>query len=113
MPEFYAISIFRKGEYGAAMVPVSAVVRGVPSTIRHIVLFTILTVACTLLLALDPFVHTVVAAVLVAISMVWLYIVSKGLFAKNAVQWARKEFHFSLVFLIVFCVAIAANPYMP
>ncbi len=113
MPEFYAISIFRKDEYAKASVPVSAVVRGVPATVRQIVIYTVLTVMSTLALIVSPLTSWTMTTILSIVCAVWLYVVLQGLFMKNTVRWAKKEFHTALIFLVVFCVAISINPYFP
>ena len=112
MPEFYAISIFRRAEYQKANVPVSSVVRGVPDTTRHIVAYALLTVVVTLSLGLSPLTSWTTWLVLGAVSARWLQIVFRGLSTKNAERWARQEFHFALIFLVVFCVVISLNPYL-
>lgn len=113
MPEFYAISIFRKDEYAKAKVPVSAVIRGVKTTTLHIVVFTFFTVICTLALAFDPLTSWTMLIVLAAISLRWIFIAGQGVGAKDAAAWAKKEFHFALIFLVVFCIVISLNPYLP
>lgn len=113
MPEFYAISIFRRDEYAKADVPVSAVVRGVLATIRHIVVFTIFTVASTLALTASPLTSLTMTLVLGGVGVYWLFIAGQGLSAKDADMWARKEFHTALLFLVVFCVVISINSYLP
>lgn len=113
MPEFYAISIFRKDEYAKAKVPVSAVVRGVPATVRQIVAYTVLTVASTLALVISLLTSWTMLIVLSVVCARWLYVAGQGLFAKDAAVWAKKEFHFALIFLVVFCVVISLNPYLP
>lgn len=113
MPEFYAISIFRRKEYAKAGVPVSAVVRGEKATARQIFVFTILTSASALALIVSPLTSWTMIAVLALVCVYWLYVASKGLYAKDLAAWARKEFHFALIFLVTFCVMISINPYLP
>lgn len=113
MPEFYAISIFRKDEYAKAGVPVSAVVRGVPATIHHILLYTFLTIVCTLALALSPLTSWTMLLVLSTVCVWWLFIAGQGFKTKDASAWAKKEFRFALIFLVVFCVILSTNPYLP
>ena len=113
MPEFYAISIFRKDEYAKAGVPVSGVIRGVSVTIRHIFVFVILTIAATLALVVSPLTSVSMLLVLGGVSVWWLYVAAQGFRIKDAKVWAKKEFHAALIFLVVFCVIISANPYLP
>lgn len=112
MPEFYAISVFRRDEYAKAGVPVSAVVRGVPATIRQIFVYTILTVSSALALMVTPMTSRTMLVVLFIVSARWLYIVYEGLSTKDPAAWAKKEFHFALIFLMAFCIILAANPYL-
>lgn len=113
MPEFYAISVYRKDEYAKAGVPVSAVIRGVSATIRQIFVYTVLTTVSVLALVISPLTSKTMLIVLGIVCMRWLYITYKGLTAKEPALWAKKEFHFALVFLVVFCVVLALNPYLP
>lgn len=113
MPEFYAISIYRRKEYASAGVPVSAVKRGVPATIRQIFAYTVLTVLITIALKLSSLTSWTMWIVLLGISMRWLQVAAAGLKTKDPAVWAKKEFHFALMFLMVFSIIIAINPYLP
>lgn len=113
MPEFYAISIFREKEYAEANVPVSSVVRGAKVTARQIIIYTVLTVVCTLALVVSPLTSWTMMVVLIVTCLWWIAIVLPGLSAKNLAAWARKEFHFALIFLVIFCVVLSLNPYLP
>lgn len=113
MPEFYAISIYRRDEYAKAGVPVSAVVRGVPATIRQIFIYTVLTAISTLALIVSPLTSWTMWLVLFVVCAYWLYVAGQGFTAKDAAKWAKKEFHFALMFLVVFCIVISINPYLP
>jgi heme O synthase-like polyprenyltransferase len=46
-------------------------------------------------------------------SVVWISVAAKGLWATDPAVWAKNEFHFALIFLVVFCVVISINPYVP
>lgn len=113
IPEFYAISIFRKEEYSAAGVPVSAVARGVPATVIQIIVFTILTVASAMALAISPLTSTSMLILLALMSAAWLYVECLGPYRKDVKKWAKKEFHYALFFLIVFCLILSINTFMP
>lgn len=113
MPEFYSISIFRKTEYAKAGVPVSAVVRGVPATIRQIFVYTILTIGCLLALAVSPLTSWSYWVLMLILNFRWLQLSVEGFLAADKSEWARRNFHYSLVVLVAFCLAIAANPWLP
>lgn len=112
MPEFYSISIFRREEYAKAGVPVSAVVRGVESTTKHIFIFILLTIVCSLLLGLSNLTGWVMWFVLFALSVRWIHIGYEGLVANNKTKWAKAEFHYALIYLVVFSIIISINPYL-
>lgn len=112
MPEFYSIAIFRKSEYAKAGIPVSSVVRGVTATKRQIFVYTILTVACLLLLGAMPLTGFTYFAVALVLSARWLQLAAEGLITTNDHEWARRNFHYSLVVLVIFSIIISINPYL-
>lgn len=112
MPEFYSISIYRRKEYAAAGIPVSSVVRGVAKTKRQIFVYTLLTVISSLLLATTPLAGWTYFAVMLVFSMRWLQLSAEGLFSSDDDAWARRNFHYSLVILIIFSLVISLNPWL-
>lgn len=112
MPEFYSISIFRKSEYAKAGVPVSSVVRGIAATKRQIFVYTLLTIICLLLLGAMPLTGFCYFAVVFILSARWLQIAVEGLLMTDDINWAKRNFHYSLVVLVVFSVVISINPYI-
>ncbi|MDQ3094015.1 MAG: heme o synthase [bacterium] len=113
MPEFYSISIYRKKEYAAAGVPVSSVVRGVATTKLHIYIYTLLTVASILALALMPLASTMYFIIMLLVSLYWLKVAFEGISTKNDNVWSKRNFQASLVVLVVFSVFISINSYLP
>ncbi len=113
MPEFYSIAVFRKAEYAKAGIPVSSVKRGIPATIRHIFIYTILTVACLLGLAVSPLTSWTYWVLMLVLSLRWLQLAAEGFLAHNKEQWARRNFHYSLAVLVLFCLTISVNPWLP
>lgn len=113
MPEFYSISIYRRQEYAQAGIPVSAVVRGVAATKRQIFFYTILTVASMLGLAVTPLASLTYLTVVLAFGAYWLQLAAEGLVTTDNNAWARRNFHFALIILIVFSLIISLNPWLP
>jgi protoheme IX farnesyltransferase len=113
MPEFYSISIYRRKEYAAAGVPVSAVVRGVPRTIRQIFAYTLLFVLFTLALGLLGHTSLSYLVVMALLGLYWLYLGVQGFAAKDSSAWARRMFKFSLTALLVFCGLISIDAWLP
>lgn len=112
MPEFYSISIYRKKEYAKAGVPVSSVIRGIPVTKQHIYMYTVLTVACILALAATPLASVAYLLIMLALCALWIKKTFEGFRAKDNDSWARSNFHFALIVLVVFSLVISINPYL-
>ncbi|HET8709475.1 MAG TPA: heme o synthase [Candidatus Saccharimonadales bacterium] len=104
MPEFYSISIYRHDEYKAAGVPVMSVVAGIRSTKIQIYIYTVLFVACTLLLTILGYTGFVYLFVMAALGGYWLWLAAIGLQVQSEKTnaWARRMFHFSLIMLLAF-----------
>lgn len=112
-PEFYSISIYRAREYAKAKVPVSSVVRGIPATIRQIFIYTLLATLFLLLLKLDERASWTYFVVMLLVSTRWIALSAKGFSTKNPESWAKKNFHFTLKVLLIFCFIISINSRLP
>jgi len=113
-PEFYSISIYRHKEYKAAGIPVISVVRGVPRTIRWILVNTVLYVAFTI--ALTPLGYTgwIYFAVMIISGLHWIYVGFQGLSSKDPEHWARKRmFRLSMYYILLLCVMLSVGPLLP
>jgi protoheme IX farnesyltransferase len=123
MPHFYAIAMFRLEEYKAAGIPVLPAVKGMKATKVHILLYIIAFIIATALLTLCGYAGLVYLIVLLVVGFIWLWRALQGFKSKdsaNAIstaerdaKWARKLFRFSLIVLLVFCVALAVAPLLP
>jgi protoheme IX farnesyltransferase len=107
MTHFFAISIFREGEYAAAGLPVMSVHSGVWRTKALMIIYA-------LLFALSAWALYVVAnlGALYAWSiglgtLVWIILSLLGLNAKDTARWARTVFFYSIALLLLFCATIA------
>jgi protoheme IX farnesyltransferase len=113
IPEFYSISIYRKREYAEAGVPVSSVIRGISATKRQILVYTILAVASLLALAATPLASLTYLVIMLVFGAYWLQLTAEGLMTKDNDNWSRRNFHFSLVILVVFSLTISINSWLP
>lgn len=113
MPEFYSISIYRRKEYAAAHIPVISVVRGIKRTKWHIAWFTLAFVATTLLIPVFGYAGYMYTLVMGVVGVYWLWLAVQGLKATDDNRWARKMFRFSLIALLVFCLMISVEAYLP
>lgn len=113
MPHFYAIALFRQKEYARAGLPVLPVARGAAVTKQYIIAFIVLfTVAAAALTVLDVTGLTYLV-VMVALGLGWLWRGLKGFFTENDAKWGGSMFGFSLQVLLIFCVLISLDAFLP
>src|SRR5260221_4137934 len=109
MPHFYAIALYRLGDYTNASIPVLPVRKGIFVTKIHIVLYILAFLVASLSLSifgLTGYIYFVVAALL---GLLWLIFGIQGFMVKDTRPWARKMFVFSLITIIVLCIAMSLN----
>jgi len=113
MPHFYAIALFRASEYAKAHIPVLPLVRGVAATKRAIMAYTLAFVVASAALTAAGYAGITYLIVMMIAGFVWLWRGLKGFQTPDDNKWARRMFGFSLVVLLVFCTAIAVDPWLP
>ncbi len=113
MPHFYAISIYRRGEYKAANIPVLSIAKGVQTTKIYIVAYIVGFSLVSMLLTLFGYTGYIYLLVMLCLSLYWLRLAMLGFSAKDDDNWARKIFGFSLVVLLVFSVLISVEVWLP
>jgi protoheme IX farnesyltransferase len=99
-PHFWALALYRNGDYARAGVPMMPVVAGPESTKRQMIAYTWLLVAITLLLpvlGMAGWIYSVCAALLGAAFLYHTY----KLRSDNSDKWARKTFGFSIYYLFM------------
>jgi protoheme IX farnesyltransferase len=113
MPHFYAIGIFRQTEYVKANLPIWPIKKGLASTYKQIIFF----IFTGLLLTYFKYTGYVFAGVFSLLGFLWL----KKTYRKDLLNlpeaqtniWAKSLFKFSLIVLLVFCVIISIDKYLP
>lgn len=113
MPHFYAIALYRKQDYAAAGLPVLPIVKGDAATIRHIVWYIGGFVVSTLALTVCGYTGYVYTILMTGIGLYWLAAALRGYRTSNVIRWARMVFGISLLSLLVFCILIAAEAWLP
>ncbi len=113
MPEFYSIAIFRREEYARASVPVITVVKGIPHTIKLIATYTVLLVASSLALSIFGIAGWTYFVAMLVFGLYFIQLSIEGLLSTQPVFWARKNFRFSLVYLLVFSALISVDWLLP
>jgi len=106
-PHFWALSLRYADDYAAAKVPMLPVVQGRPATARHIVLYTVSLAGISLVMAewLGPI--YLVAAIVLGVLFVRRSLAL--LKAPDDNREAMRLFHFSIAYLSLLFVAMAAD----
>ena len=106
-PHFWALALLIRDQYAAAKVPMLPVVRGERETVRQILLYSIVLVACSVVAGfwLGPL-YTAAAALLGG-AFLWL---AASLRRDASRPRAALVFHFSLAYLALLFVAAALDP---
>ena len=108
-PHFWSLAVLLEDHYRAANVPMLPVVKGVRTTARRVLLYTILTVAVTLL----PGVTGTFGAVYLSIRSSARRDLPGARLASLALDRTRERaavaFHFSLLYLALLFVAVAVG----
>jgi protoheme IX farnesyltransferase len=110
-PHFWALALYRKHEYAKAGVPMLPVTHGDKFTRLHVLLYTIILCACSLL----PFVVRMSGAIYLAAA-----VILDGIFLAYAVRiyrdysdaLARRTFRYSITYLASLFAALLADHYL-
>jgi heme o synthase len=113
MPHFYAIAIFRLQEYRAANIPVLPAVKGIAATRVQIVVYCIFFVCSVSTLSLLGYTKWFFGVVMGLSSAYWVYATVVGYSEKNSTAWARKVFDVSLLVLLIFCIMLTIDAFIP
>src|SRR5215216_1107546 len=111
-PHFWALALYRKHEYAKAGVPMLPVTHGDKFTRLHVLLYTVILCACSLL----PFVVRMSGAIYLAAA-----VVLDAIFLAYAVRiyrsysdaLARRTFRYSITYLAVLFAALLVDHYLP
>jgi heme o synthase len=116
MAHFYAIAIYRRDEYKKAGVPILTVVRGNRAALIQMVIYVFGFLLASLELVVSGFTHCIYAAIMAAVSIVWLVMSVRAFKYKEGKalnQYARRLFFVSLIVNLVMCTMIAIGGYLP
>lgn len=109
MVHFFAIAIFRLEEYRAAGIPVMPVRLGVFRTKALMVLYAFLFSFASFALYVVQGLGALYAWTLGFLSLGWIILSAVGFRAQNDARWARRLFFYSIIVLLLFCIALALS----
>jgi protoheme IX farnesyltransferase len=110
-PHFWALALYRREEYAKSGLPMLPVTHGEKFTQLHILLYTIILVAVTLMpygSGMSGWLYLAISTVLNAIFMAYAI----GLYRKYSDQLARKTFKYSILYLTLLFAALLADHYL-
>lgn len=103
MPHFYAIAIFRRDDYASAKIPVITVVKGMDATRKQIIVYVVLFMLAGIALGVYGGVSLLGTMVTVLAGGYWLNLCAQPPENNEENRWARKQFGWSLMLLLILC----------
>jgi protoheme IX farnesyltransferase len=114
LPHFYAIAMFRREEYAAAGIPVLSVTRGMRVSKVYILWSIVAFAAAAGILGLYGYAGFTYFVVMALVSGYWLWVAGQTYRSGvNDARWARQIFGASLLVLLVFCVMLSLDAWLP
>jgi protoheme IX farnesyltransferase len=109
-PHFWSLALYRKHEYAKAGVPMLPVTHGDKFTRLHVLLYTIILLACTLL----PFVTRMSGAIYLVAALAlggWFLWYAVRIYVAYSDEVARRTFRFSIFYLTALFAALLVDHY--
>jgi heme o synthase len=111
-PHFWALALYRKKEYAQAGLPMLPVTHGNEFTQLHLLLYTFIMVACTLLPVAMKMAGMIYLVAVLALDGYFVYLAVK-LFRKYSDALAKKTFAYSILYLSLLFAALLVDHYAP
>lgn len=109
-PHFWALALYRREEYAKVGMPMLPVTHGEAFTLLHILLYTIILVAVSLMpygMAMSGLIYLVSAIILNAIFMAYVI----GLYRQYSDDLAKRTFKYSILYLTLLFAALLVDHY--
>jgi protoheme IX farnesyltransferase len=110
-PHFWALALYRRNEYAKIGMPMLPVTHGEAFTLLHILLYTIILVAVSLMpygLGMSGVFYMISALILNGIFMAYVI----GLYRKYSDELARRTFRYSIMYLTLLFAALLVDHYL-
>jgi len=111
-PHFWALALYRKNEYAKAGVPMLPVTHGDAFTKLHLLLYTFLLTASTLLPFVVGMSSWIYLVTVIALNARFIFLAVK-LYGQYTDALARKTFSFSILYLSLLFAALLVDHYSP
>ncbi len=109
-PHFWALALYRREEYAKVGMPMLPVTHGEAFTLLHILLYTIILVAVSLMpygMAMSGLIYLVSAIILNAVFMAYVI----GLYRQYSDDLAKRTFKYSILYLTLLFAALIVDHY--
>lgn len=109
-PHFWALALYRREEYAKVGMPMLPVTHGEAFTLLHILLYTVILVAVSLMpygLGMSGMIYLVSVLILDAIFMAYVI----GLYRKYSDDLAKRTFRYSITYLTLLFAALLVDHY--
>lgn len=112
MPHFYAIALYRQKQYKAAGIPVLPLVKGTRRTRVEMIIYVVIFLCAGLLLTVLGHTGYLFAGLVAGVGATWLAKATRAS-ALSDEAWGKQMFLFSLKALLIVCVGLGANAWLP
>ncbi|MBX9810141.1 MAG: heme o synthase [Burkholderiales bacterium] len=109
-PHFWALALYRKHEYARAGVPMLPVTHGDKFTRLHVLFYTVILVACSMLPFVTRMSGAIYLALAIALGALFLYYAVK-IHVAYSDQLARRTFRYSIAYLTALFAALLVDHY--
>jgi protoheme IX farnesyltransferase len=110
-PHFWALALYRVEDYARAGLPMLPVTHGSQFTRLHVLLYTVILLAASLL----PYVHGMSGHIYLVVALVfgvWFLVYAWRLWREYSEKLARQTFRFSIIYLMVIFAALLVDHYV-
>jgi heme o synthase len=111
-PHFWALALYRKLEYANAGVPMLPVTHGDKFTRLHVLFYTVILIAVTLLPYATHMSGLIYVVSAIALGGIFLYYAVR-IYSNYSDQLARTTFRYSIVYLTLLFAALLVDHYLP
>ncbi len=110
-PHFWALALYRKHEYAKAGVPMLPVTHGDKFTRLHVLFYTVILVACTVLPFVTRMSGMIYLVTAIGLGLLFLYYAVK-IYVDYSDQLARRTFRYSIAYLTALFAALLVDHYI-
>jgi protoheme IX farnesyltransferase len=110
-PHFWALALYRKHEYAAAGVPMLPVTHGDRYTRLHVLLYTIILFACSMLPFVTRMSGLIYLASALVLGLVFLYYAVR-IYTDYSDALARRTFRYSITYLAALFASLLVDHYL-